>query len=222
MNSWLARLLVRVYPPAWRERYGEEFEALLAAGPGGVRTVLDVVWAALCERVSPTKGDAMNGRLRLQRFDSWSVRAPWAIYGLAPVMLLGLAYFIALFVLWSGWRIFLAGQNSPFVPVYGLPEYYFGIGRMLYETAPLLIGWMVGIVEALRTRQTLWPAAGLALVAWMGGTAHVHASRLDSAGTGHVSMSFSLVPSASVAVILLVTLVPWILLRMKRARTISD
>ena len=82
----------------------------------------------------------MGGRLRLQRFDSWSIRAPWAIYGLAPVFLLGLAYFTACFVLWSGWRIFLAGQNSPFVPVYGLPEYYFGIGRLLYETAPVLVG----------------------------------------------------------------------------------
>jgi hypothetical protein len=142
---------VRLYPPAWRDRYVEEFEALLAAGPGGIGTALNVVWAALCERVSPTKGDAMGERLRLKRFDSWSIRAPWAIYGLAPVFLLGLAYFTACFVLWSGWRIFLAGQNSPFVPVYGLPEYYFGIGRLLYETAPVLVGWFVGIVAALRT-----------------------------------------------------------------------
>lgn len=221
MSTWLARLLVRLYPPAWRDRYGEEFEALLAAGPGGVRTALNVVWAALCERVSPTKGDAMGERLPLKRFDSWSIRAPWAIYGLAPVFLLGLAYFTACFVLWSGWRIFLAGQNSPFVPVYGLPEYYFGIGRLLYETAPVLVGWFVGIVAALRTRQTLWPAAGLALLAWIGGTAQVHASRLDSAKSGHVSMSFSLVPSASVAVILLVTLLPWVLLRMKRSRSVA-
>ena len=38
MNPKLARLLVRLYPRAWRERYGAEFAALLETGRGGVRT----------------------------------------------------------------------------------------------------------------------------------------------------------------------------------------
>ena len=35
MNRTLAGWLLRAYPPAWRARYGEEFQDLLHAGRGG-------------------------------------------------------------------------------------------------------------------------------------------------------------------------------------------
>jgi hypothetical protein len=58
MNPRLAHLLLRLYPRAWRERYGDEFEALLLAGRAGIRNelgaVLNVAGSALKERVSPT------------------------------------------------------------------------------------------------------------------------------------------------------------------------
>ncbi len=47
MNPTLARLLTRLYPPAWRDRYGVEFEAFLQTGQGGLRTSVNVVWSAL-------------------------------------------------------------------------------------------------------------------------------------------------------------------------------
>lgn len=53
MNRNLARWLLRAYPHAWRERYGEELEDLLHAGPGDARTVIDVLRSALRERWSP-------------------------------------------------------------------------------------------------------------------------------------------------------------------------
>ncbi|HEY7890438.1 MAG TPA: hypothetical protein VIC29_19620 [Steroidobacteraceae bacterium] len=53
MNRTLVRWLLRVYPSAWRERYGQEFEDLLQAGPGGLRAVLDVLRSGLRERWSP-------------------------------------------------------------------------------------------------------------------------------------------------------------------------
>lgn len=53
MNRTLVRWLLRAYPYAWRERYGQEFEDLLHAGPGGPRAVLDVLRSALRERWSP-------------------------------------------------------------------------------------------------------------------------------------------------------------------------
>jgi hypothetical protein len=59
MNRRLARLLTRLYPQAWRERYGEEFEALLLAGGNDLRTWTNVVWSALGER---TRGGKMNQR----------------------------------------------------------------------------------------------------------------------------------------------------------------
>jgi hypothetical protein len=60
MNPSFARLLTRLYPRAWRERYAAEFEALLLDRGGGIRTLFDVVWSAVSERVSPTQGGEMD------------------------------------------------------------------------------------------------------------------------------------------------------------------
>jgi hypothetical protein len=63
MTPTVARLLTRLYPRRWRERYGAEFEAMLFSGGGGFRlgfrTGVDVVWSAFCERVWPTLGSDM-------------------------------------------------------------------------------------------------------------------------------------------------------------------
>jgi hypothetical protein len=45
--------LLRLYPGAWRERYGPEFEVLLAERPPSWRDVLDIVVSAIDARVSP-------------------------------------------------------------------------------------------------------------------------------------------------------------------------
>jgi len=61
MNPRLARLLTRLYPPGWRERYGEEFEAMLENGNGDWRALRDSVWSALREHVVPTyRGGTMD------------------------------------------------------------------------------------------------------------------------------------------------------------------
>jgi hypothetical protein len=60
MNPALARLLTLLYPRRWRERYGAEFEALLVAGRGGLSMAANVVWSALCERISSTRGGIMD------------------------------------------------------------------------------------------------------------------------------------------------------------------
>jgi hypothetical protein len=43
---------VRLYPRAWRQRYGTEFEALLETGGGDLRTWANVLWSALIVRYS--------------------------------------------------------------------------------------------------------------------------------------------------------------------------
>ena len=60
MNPRFARWLVRLYPRAWRERYGTEFIALLVTGRGGMRAVANVIWFAFGERIFPTVGGDMN------------------------------------------------------------------------------------------------------------------------------------------------------------------
>ena len=64
MNPPLAGALTRLYPRAWRERYGTEFKAFLAAGPGDFRTAANVIWAAICERMNPTLGGNMDQTTR--------------------------------------------------------------------------------------------------------------------------------------------------------------
>lgn len=46
------KLLLRLYPAAWRERYGEELEALMLDVPGGWRGNLDVIKGALAMRMT--------------------------------------------------------------------------------------------------------------------------------------------------------------------------
>jgi hypothetical protein len=60
MHPRLARLLTRLYPRPWRDRYGDEFEALLEMGPSDLRTWLNVAWSAFWEHIVPTRGGNMD------------------------------------------------------------------------------------------------------------------------------------------------------------------
>jgi hypothetical protein len=60
MNPRVARVLIGLYPHAWRERYGAEFEAFLADGSTGFRETLNVIGSALHEHIFPTRGANMN------------------------------------------------------------------------------------------------------------------------------------------------------------------
>ena len=64
MNPTAARWLTQLYPRAWRERYGDEFEALLGATKtdfrGGLRIAANVLGAALREHAFPAGGFKMN------------------------------------------------------------------------------------------------------------------------------------------------------------------
>jgi hypothetical protein len=61
MNATLARLLTRLYPRLWRDRYGEEFEAVLLDGRGGIGSAGNVAWSAIREHIFPTQGGRMDG-----------------------------------------------------------------------------------------------------------------------------------------------------------------
>ncbi|HEX6121968.1 MAG TPA: hypothetical protein VFY89_02355 [Ktedonobacterales bacterium] len=68
MSAWLGERLVRLYPRAWRERYGEEFRTVLAEERLSACVVVDVALGALDARLHPERvlgrGIAVVHRLR--------------------------------------------------------------------------------------------------------------------------------------------------------------
>ena len=70
-------------------------------------------------------------------------------------------------------------------------EFYFDVGKFYYFGAPILIGWGTGLIAARQRLKAVWPTVGLVLIALIGGTAQVHASRpAVPGGVGHISMDF--------------------------------
>ncbi|HWG19237.1 MAG TPA: hypothetical protein VG225_01825 [Terracidiphilus sp.] len=230
MNGGLAHLLTRLYPRAWRDRYGPEFVAFLEDSRGGVRASANVVWSALCERAFPTRGGQMDPHAHpgSLRFHSWCVRAPWAIFGLGSALVLAAAYLVACVYLWWIWTVFLPGADTPFGhpnsgPIYGFQNICFQAGKFYYFGAPILAGWGIAITAARQRVKAVWPITGLILIALMGGTAEIHASRTGvPGGLGHIRMDFfALGPSAQSVygslfyslVILLLTVLPYLICR---------
>ncbi len=60
MKPGLARRMTRIYPSLWRERYGDEFEALLEMTEGSFKTIVNIGWAAMGEHLAPTQGGKMS------------------------------------------------------------------------------------------------------------------------------------------------------------------
>jgi hypothetical protein len=231
MNPRLARLLTRIYPPLWRERYGAEFEELLEAGRGGLRTVANIAWSGLRERIFPItiKGHTLAQDTGSGRFHSLCARAPWAIFSLAPLSLLAGCYLVACLILWVGWTIFLAGSDTPFGgPQHGLANLYFQFGKYFYGSAPVLVGWVAAVVAVRQRAKVVWPLTGFVLVAWIGAAARIRASRTEVPGRlGHIRMDFVLWPWVQnghdalvhALIILSLAVLPYLLWRIQFART---
>lgn len=221
MNPTLACLLTRLYPRAWRTRYGLEFEAFLQSRPGGLCASANIVYSALKEHLLPTRRGNME---QPTPFQSLCARAPWATFTLAPPFLLAGAYFIACLYLWSGWHLFLPAADTPFggPRLYGFANLYFQAGKFFYFGAPILVGWAVGLTAGRQRLSAVWPTVGLVLTACMGATAQIHASRTSVPDAlGHIRMNFGLWPSAQglydglfhSLLILGFTLLPYLFLR---------
>jgi len=137
------------------------------------------------------------------------------------------AYAVACLILWSGWKMFLPGADTPFVPIDGFAIVYFQIGRLLYFTAPVLIGWAIALIAGRLKVNAAWPTVGWILIALIGGTVQVHTRRpAGPGGAGHVSIGFNLGASAQsfpdglthALVILSLAVLPYLVWRLVSAR----
>jgi len=179
-----------------------------------------------------TMDDLARAMTEQRQFQSLSRRAPWAVFGFGPLVLLAAAYSIACFILWSGWKVFMPGAETPFGggPNYGFVNVYFQTGRMIYFGAPLLIGWGIGLTAARQRLKLVWPIAGAVLIAFAAATAQVHASRTSAIAAGQVSMNFTFGPSLQgvsdtllhALVIFSLTALPYLIWRLQRAHSISS
>ena len=174
--------------------------------------------------------DLAKAMIEQRQFQSWCVRAPWAMFGVAPLLFLAAAWFVALFILWSGWNIFLPDAATPFgvghYRMFDLANLYFQLGRSIYLGAPILVGWGVVFLAARQRFKTIWAAVGLILVACLGGTGqvHVHPPATPS-GLRHVSMGLTLAPGVQgsffglthILVLLAITGLPYLVWRLQQA-----
>lgn len=224
-------------------------ERLLCAGvaPRHVRrylTELEEHWADLAceeERSGKSLKDAeaaaftrlgnidrlAQAMIARREFHSWYARAPWAMFTLMPLLILGAAYLIACCYLWLGWRVFLPGADTPFInnsgSIYSLSNIYFQAGKYFYLWAPILVGWLIAFISARQRLRAMWLALALLLIAWMGGTAQIHAGRSAVHGFGHISMNFFVMHGPvqekiyGFLLIFCVSVLPYFLWRVRRA-----
>jgi len=236
-NELRERLLRAGVPPRHVRRYltelADHLADLRAEEEHAGRSGADAESAALVRLGG--MDDLFKAMIAKREFQSWCVRAPWAMFGLAPIFLLIGAYFVACLYLWLGWKIFLPGADTPFGggggPIYGFANLYFQAGKLYYFGAPVLIGWGIGLIAARQRVQAIWPIAGLILISWIGGTAQIHASRTAvPGGLGHISMAFGLWPSIQgipdglfhTLVILSLTVLPYLIWRLQKAHSLRS
>jgi hypothetical protein len=142
------RWFVRFYPAAWRNRYGEEFVALLEDRPPAALQVIDIVWGAIDAHLFP---QARRGRFRVFTRVADSMHR---FTGLAA-LIAGLALFIGLVPL----RIDVVEGLGPVeIATYTVPVFYVlallgSVGILLRQTPirpnlawPAFVAVVLGLV----------------------------------------------------------------------------
>ena len=148
-------LLIRCYPARWRDRYGDEFEAVLAERPLGPFDLVDILLGALDAQLR------LRGRgahLAQGRGLSMSLR----IGGIAAIV--GAALLTVAGVLGSG-LLLVDGGVAPVLLVTGLAVLLValaGLSAFQARVHPRLI-WLAFAVTAIGTVASLAGLAGLAL-----------------------------------------------------------
>ncbi len=170
--------------------------------------------------------------IRQGQFRSWASRAPWLTFGAGSLAALAGAYLIACGVLLCGWKLFMPTAETPFgyAPPHAFAKFYFAADKSWYYGAPVVVGLVIAIVAIRQRLKSLWPAIGLALIAYMAATAHIYANRVSLHNKFTVSMSFFSLPSSRAAAsgellyglaIFCVSILPYLAWRFRNAYSLS-
>jgi hypothetical protein len=198
--------LLRLYPRPWRERYGEEFEALLADRPPSIRHRIDIVRGAVDARFHP---ELINPD---HVIDRWWL-APFAGFGLLVVALLIVLVSPERFDAYGSYRDASAAA-LPWLGAVGL--LLVGIARLAWLLPPAP-RWLRVVASVGLSAGALWalaPWTGILAVTLFGATAIV----AIGAWRGHVLpgwLAATLVVSLSLPIGLFVAtmVLPWYALR---------
>jgi hypothetical protein len=161
-----ARAALRLYPPAWRARYGDEVRAMLEDSGGGVRAAASLAWHAVPAWVWPPR--QLHDR-------SGRMRSSLATVGVAWVLLAGLAAVFAQLAQAQGSSQGLALAQHPVIQW----SYWAFDGLLAASALAVAVGgvplWLLLLRTARRRREVAWllapavvPAVYLAAAATIG------------------------------------------------------
>lgn len=123
------RWLIRLYPPAWRHRYEDEFLAVLEARRGGPSMALDIARGA---------------------YDAW-VRGPRGDLGLVGIALALVVYATASLVLAATRRAWVGPADGPIETIYQSLYWFLSILFMTWlASRPSLRCDLSGLIARLR------------------------------------------------------------------------
>jgi hypothetical protein len=158
--------------------------------------------------------EAMIHRSRLR---SWSARAPWAAYLLAPAAVLSLGVGLAAALVMAVVDAYRpAGGGHPILPFWFLgltTAESFAVTILL----PLLLGWAIAVQATRQRIASFWPALGLATIAIIGGGTELTVILPTATGQpGQLGISCfgePIVAAARATLNLALTLAPYLLWR---------
>ena len=151
-----AALLIRLYPAAWRARYGEEFAALLEERPVGPFDVADIFLGALDARLRfrGLGGEVSHRSLPMTlRIGGAAAIAGSALLGGAALMAMGFVEDVGELVTPS---LFVLGLLLLLVALAGLSAFQ--------ARAHPVLSWVAFIVPALGTVASVIGMAGMGLI----------------------------------------------------------
>lgn len=165
--------------------------------------------------------------IRRAEFRSWSARAPWAVFLVAPPLALAGIGAVTIALLVAVVEFYRPEPGAHAI----LPAWFGPVALLATRfdllVVPVLLGWGVALTAARQRTKLFWPAIGLAVIALLGGMAEFEVA-LPTApgGPGEISLGFALAPPfdglvpglVRGAAMLALTLVPYLSWRILRAR----